>query len=134
MKLPSAPLYGLLIRLVMGACDKGSWVPDAGKENYTAPANNTQIVFGASLEGPARLTIVKERKQSWTSTLGPSITYQDVLTLNPKFADYFNESITETTELDSPILVEEGQQSGFVGFTAHLRCSKGTTPYPFSII
>ena len=126
MKLSSFGLYGLLIGGVLSACDKGSWVADDGREDYTSTADSTQLVFHTSVEGPALITITQPRTQSWTSTLGPSVTYQDALNLNPKWAEFFNETITEATELGSSVEIRAGQVAN-VGFTSFLRCSKGRT-------
>jgi hypothetical protein len=124
MKLLITIICGLLAPVVMSACDKNSWVADAGRDDYTKTANGTQVVFGTRVPGPASILIVAERKQSWTSTLDPSVTYKDVLDLNPKFADYFNETIVDSTELDYSVAVQKGT-TAYVGFTPFLRCSRG---------
>ncbi|CAM1509817.1 Fc.00g001520.m01.CDS01 [Cosmosporella sp. VM-42] len=62
------------------SCKKNSWVPDAGKEDYTRPADNTQIVL-SGVSGPGSITITHTRSQSWTTTIGADFGFADILFL-----------------------------------------------------
>ncbi|KAG6357345.1 hypothetical protein INS49_013221 [Diaporthe citri] len=62
-----------------GICD-GEWVPLRGKEDYTRPADGTQIVSGL-YTGPVDVSITTTRTQSWSTTIDTSIGFEDVLSL-----------------------------------------------------
>ncbi|KAB5575265.1 hypothetical protein GE09DRAFT_590015 [Coniochaeta sp. 2T2.1] len=121
----SLVLCGLLVYGALSACDKGSWVPDVGlRGNYTSTANNTLVVMGTQIAGPAVVTITAPRHQSWTSTIDPPISYKDALTLNPVWEEYFQESLSETEPARDPIVYERSDE-GYVTFTPVVRCSRG---------
>ncbi|KAB5518232.1 hypothetical protein GE09DRAFT_1259738 [Coniochaeta sp. 2T2.1] len=123
--LSSLALCGLLAHGALSACDKGSWVPDAGlRGNYTSTPNITLIVMGTQIAGPAVVTITAPRHQSWTSTIDPPISYKDALALNPAWEEYFHESLSETEPAPQPI-VYESYDEGYVTFTPIVRCSRG---------
>ena len=108
-------------RLLKRSCDKKSWVADAGKEDYTKPSDSTQVVM-SGVRGESDQTITKSRTQEWTSTLGGSVGFEDLVSIGLSFEESFSESITDSKERS--FHVDEGQQ-GDIGFTAYLRCSTG---------
>ena len=103
------------------SCKKNSWVPDAGKEDYTRPADNTQIVL-AGVSGPGSVTITHERSQSWTSSMGANIGFADILSLGVSTEESETEEVSDTS---SRLFTVGDGQTGDVGFTAYLRCSTG---------
>jgi hypothetical protein len=104
------------------ACEDNTWVADAGKEDYTKPAQNTQLVYGSVVSGPTDITITQERSQSWTSTLGASLGFEDVISLGMSFEESYSETVTngQSKQFHVP-----AGQTGTVGFTAYLECSTG---------
>jgi hypothetical protein len=101
-------------------CEKGSWEED--EEQYTKPADGIQIVSeGPALTGPATPDITKERTQSFTTSMNLGIA--DILSFG------MGMEVTEsmTNSKSSSFHIPAGQ-TGRVGWTAYLRCTKGTFP------
>lgn len=111
-------------------CEEGSWVPDAGKEDYTKPADGTQVVYG-SVSGPATIEITKARTQDWTTTMDASLGFGNILSMGISFSNEYGESITDTKSQSFPV---PAGQTGSVGFTPYLECTTGkiTTLTPFN--
>ncbi|KAM7212420.1 hypothetical protein V8F06_012189 [Rhypophila decipiens] len=84
-------------------CEQGSWNQEG---EYTRPADNTQIVSPS-------------RTQSFTTSM--DIGFADILSFGLGFK--VQESFTDSTAFS--FTLEEGQ-SGNVGFTAFLRCTRGS--------
>lgn len=102
-------------------CEEGSWVADPNRDDYTRPADNTQVVL-TGVAGPQTVRITKTRSQSYTSTLGASIGIEDIFSLGLSFEESFTEEISDSTSRS--FKVQDGQ-TGDVGFTSYLRCSSG---------
>jgi hypothetical protein len=112
-----------------GTCDGGSWVPDAGKEDYTKPAPNTQIVLG-QVDGGSNgntVTITSTREQSWSTTATQELGFADIISMGISFSETYEESISDSKAYT--FNVPSGQK-GSVGFTAFLECTTGMTPHP----
>ena len=103
------------------SCEKKSWVADEGKDMYTRTADGPQIVM-TGVRGESTMIITNERSQSWTSTLGANIGFEDVLSIGLSFEESFTETITESKSRSFTVLAG---QSGDIGFTAYLHCSTG---------
>ncbi|KAI7524303.1 hypothetical protein KC331_g18178, partial [Hortaea werneckii] len=74
-------------------CEEGSWVADPNRDDYTRPADNTQVVL-TGVAGPQTVRITKTRSQSYTSTLGASIGIEDIFSLGLSFEESFTEEIS----------------------------------------
>jgi hypothetical protein len=98
-----------------------SWVPDAGKEDYTKPADHPQRVYD-TVSGPSDITITDERSQSWTRTMEMSLGFADVISLGMSFQESYSETVTDSQAY--AFHVPAGQK-GKVGFTPYLECSTG---------
>ncbi|KAK4207877.1 hypothetical protein QBC37DRAFT_444238 [Rhypophila decipiens] len=96
-------------------CEEGSWNQ---QEEYTRPADNTQIVSRNAV-GPGTIEITASRTQSYTTSM--NIGFADILSFGLGFE--VQESFTDSTAFS--FTLEEGQ-SGNVGFTAFLRCTRGS--------
>ncbi|KAI7088224.1 hypothetical protein KC356_g3517 [Hortaea werneckii] len=103
-------------------CEEGSWVADPNRDDYTRPADNTQVVL-TGVSGPQTVKITTTRSQSWTSTLGASVGIEDIFSLGLSFEQSFTKEISDSTSRS--FQVQDGQ-TGDVGFTSYLRCSSGT--------
>ncbi|KAM7214989.1 hypothetical protein V8F06_009666 [Rhypophila decipiens] len=98
------------------SCDAG-WEPVEGKEDYTRPADNTQIV-AREVTGPGEITIAETREQSFTTTM--NLGFADIVSFGIGFE--MTESKSDSSE--HKMSIGEGQ-SGSVGFTSYMRCSEG---------
>ncbi|KAH6641071.1 hypothetical protein F5144DRAFT_481645 [Chaetomium tenue] len=99
------------------SCSENSWTADDGYSEYTRPADNTQIVK-TSVAGPADQQISTTRSQSFTTSM--NLGFADVLSLGVSFE--MTESYGDSES--STFHVPDGQ-SGDVGFTAYLICTRG---------
>lgn len=102
-------------------CDKNSWVADPDRSDYSRAADGSQVIY-ANAVGPAHLTITTERSQSYTSTLGASVGFSDILDLGVSIMQSFTREISDSRAITFDL--EKGQQ-GNVVFTPFLRCSTG---------
>lgn len=103
-----------------GNCEKGSWEED--DEQYTKPADGIQIVSeGPALTGPATAQITKERTQSFTTSMNLGIA--DILSFGMGMEVTESMTNSKSSSFDIP-----AGQTGRVGWTAYLRCTKGTFP------
>lgn len=102
-------------------CVKDSWIADPSKENYTRPADGSQLLV-TGVVGAQDVQITRERSQSWTSTLSMSIGFEDVISLSASFEESFTKEESESTT--RVYHVDQGQ-SGDVVFTPYLQCSSG---------
>jgi hypothetical protein len=96
------------------------YTANGGMEGYTRPADNTQIVKGSTVTGPAEIEITETREQSWTTSMEAGVNFLEIITASVGFE--FSESISESTTYKFQI--QEGD-SGIIGFTAYLRCTTG---------
>jgi hypothetical protein len=99
------------------SCSENSWTADEGYSEYTRPADNTQIVK-TSVAGPADQQISVTRSQSFTTSM--NLGFADILSLGVSFE--MTESYGDSES--STFHVPDGQ-SGDVGFTAYLVCTRG---------
>ncbi|KAI0112521.1 hypothetical protein GGR51DRAFT_557103 [Nemania sp. FL0031] len=104
-----------------GVCD-GDWVPDAGFEDYTRPADGPQIVSNLA-KGPVTVTVTDTRTQEWSQTVEASLGFADILSLGVSFSMTFTESLSNSQAIEYQ--VDEGV-SGYVSWTSFLRCSQGS--------
>ncbi|KAI7515043.1 hypothetical protein KC347_g139 [Hortaea werneckii] len=77
-------------------CEEGSWVADPNRDDYTRPADNTQVVL-TGVSGPQTVKITTTRSQSWTSTLGASVGIEDIFSLGLSFEQSFTKEISDST-------------------------------------
>ncbi|KAH6626515.1 hypothetical protein B0J18DRAFT_425017 [Chaetomium sp. MPI-SDFR-AT-0129] len=99
-------------------CETNSWKPNAGQDEYTRPADNTQIVHPA-VSGPGEFAITQSRTQTFTTSM--SIGFADILSLGVSFE--MSESVQDTHATTFPV---EAGQSGEIGFTSFFVCTAGT--------
>ncbi|KAG9529381.1 hypothetical protein KCU93_g3536, partial [Aureobasidium melanogenum] len=97
------------------------YTADGGMEEYTRPADNTQIVKGSAVTGPGSIDITESRTQSWSTSMEAGVNIFEIVSASVSFE--FSESITDSTTYSFSI--PDGQ-TGLVGFTANLRCTTGT--------
>lgn len=102
-------------------CEDNSWIADSGREDYTRPADSSQVVV-SGVAGPQTVTISKTRTATYTSTLDASIGFEDLIGIGLSFEQSFSESLQDTQSRE--FNVPEGQ-TGDVAFTPYLRCSTG---------
>jgi hypothetical protein len=107
-----------------GVCD-GNWIPVAGREDYTRPADGPSIV-SETYAGPIDVQITTTRTQEWSTTIEASLGFADILSLGVSFSSTFSES--ESNSEASTYHVEEGEK-GYVIWTSYLRCSEGKIPF-----
>jgi len=110
-----------------GACTDHSWKADKGKESYTKPAEQSEFVYGNTVDGGTtgnKITLSQQRTSEWSTTLGASLGFEDVVSIGVSFEQSFTKSITDSTSME--FTVPAGQM-GMVVFTPTLRCSTGTT-------
>ncbi|THY95088.1 hypothetical protein D6C92_04571 [Aureobasidium pullulans] len=93
----------------------------ADGQAYTRPADNTQLVTKKSLTGPADVEISTSRTQEWSTSISAGVNILEIVSSSVSFE--FSESVTDSTSFTFPI---PSGQTGRVGFTANLRCTKGT--------
>lgn len=98
-------------------CDANSWKPNPGKDEYTRPADNTQIVHPA-VSGPGEFSITQSRTQTFTTSM--SIGFADILSLGVSFE--MSESVQDTHATTFPV---EAGQTGEIGFTSFMVCTAG---------
>jgi hypothetical protein len=111
--------------LTKRGCTQNSWKADPGKDSYTRPADNTQLVSDNNAEGGtggSTIQITHTREQSWSTTFGATMGIEDVLSLGLSFEQSFSESVSDSKSYTFNV---PAGQSGFVGFTATMRCSTG---------
>ncbi|KAI7002012.1 hypothetical protein KC359_g146 [Hortaea werneckii] len=87
-------------------CEEGSWVADPNRDDYTRPADNTQVVL-TGVSGPQTVKITTTRSQSWTSTLGASVGIEDIFSLGLSFEQSFTKEISDSTSRS--FQVQDGQ-------------------------
>ncbi|KAK6815650.1 hypothetical protein PG987_016654 [Apiospora arundinis] len=113
-----------------GICS-GDWTPgpNPGDEDYTRPADGGTIVRTGVDGGEkgSQVQISTARTQSWTTTIEMSLGIADVLSLALSFSNTFEKSLTESATIT--FTVPPGE-SGYVIFTAYLRCSVGKHVLP----
>ncbi|KAJ8132758.1 hypothetical protein O1611_g867 [Lasiodiplodia mahajangana] len=103
-----------------GGCD-GDWVPYAGYEDYTRPADGSKIV-SSSVSGPLAVSVIHARTQEWTQTFEQSLGFDDILSLGISFTESFSKSITNSQTIQYPVPENE---TGYIAWTSFLRCSRG---------
>ncbi|OAQ64465.1 hypothetical protein VFPPC_05734 [Pochonia chlamydosporia 170] len=108
-----------------GRCD-GDWKPDSdATDKYTKPSEKTTVVAndvdGGS--GGTTITITAERSQSWTNGTNFDFGIADILSLGASISNSFTEEKSDTR---SKAFSVPAGQSGDVGFTAFLVCTKGS--------
>lgn len=108
------------------ACTKDSWVPDAGQESYTRPAEGSSIV-ATGVAGPQDITISTSLTSEYSTTIEADIGFADIFSMGISTSETFTESITDST--DRLFSVPDGQE-GDVGFTALWMCSTGKFQRP----
>lgn len=103
------------------ACEKGSW--KASTNAYTKPSKNTRNM-GVKVSGAGKQEITKGRVAIWETTLGDSLAFQDIADIGVSFGYIFQESLIDASfeQFNS-----NGNETGEVGFTAHLWCEKGNS-------
>jgi hypothetical protein len=111
-----------------GICD-GNWVPNAGREDYTRPADGATIVSN-TYQGPIEAQLTHSRTQEWSSTIEASLGFADIISLGVSFSSTFSESETDSEAGTYPI--PEGVK-GYVIWTGYLRCSEGKIIFPFTV-
>nr|POE53526.1 hypothetical protein CFP56_28748 [Quercus suber] len=105
-----------------GQCTSNSWVADAGMDDYTRPADSSQVVHQSIRPGES-IMITQERSASYTQTLESSLGFEDIVDIGLSFSS----SVTmETSDSTSYTFKAPKDQTGNVVFTAFLRCSTGT--------
>ncbi|KAF7563715.1 hypothetical protein G7046_g414 [Stylonectria norvegica] len=117
-RVADAPLDQVVKR---SRCKSNSWIPNPGQEEYTRPADDTQIVM-TGVSGPGSVTITKSRSQGWSSTVGVDIGFADILSLGLSTTTTQSKELTDTSS--RLFTIGEGQ-TGDVGFTAYLQCTTG---------
>ncbi|KAH6643479.1 hypothetical protein BKA67DRAFT_665285 [Truncatella angustata] len=104
-----------------GVC-AGDWVPVAGKEDYTRPADRPQIVSSV-YTGPFVVQITQTRTQEWSMTIEASLGFEDVVSLGISFSSTFSESVSNSEA--AQFTIAEGEK-GYVAWNSFVRCSEGT--------
>ncbi|KAI1132611.1 hypothetical protein F5Y10DRAFT_261031 [Nemania abortiva] len=104
-----------------GKCD-GNWKPDTGYEDYTRPADGPQIVSDV-VRGDLTITVTTTRTQEWSTTIEESIGFADIVSLGASFSQTFSESLMNSEAVAYHVLAG---QSGYIGWTSYLRCSRGS--------
>ncbi|KAK8041645.1 hypothetical protein PG993_006168 [Apiospora rasikravindrae] len=116
-----------------GVC-AGDWKPgpNPGDEDYVRPADGATMVKTKvdGGESGSKVQISTARTQSWSTTMEVSLGIADVLSLGLSFSSTFEESITDTTTVEFSVPAGE---TGYVIFTAWVRCSVGKYSLPLSV-
>lgn len=105
--------------------DSCVYTADAGMEEYTRPADSTQIVTDVAVNGGtggSSVDITKSRTQSWETSIEASVDIFEIVSTSVSFS--FSKSITDSTTYSFNVPAGE---NGQVGFTANLRCTTGET-------
>lgn len=103
------------------ACSKDSWIADTDQDDYTRPADSSQVVYTGITQGQT-VTFTTERSISYTQTLSASLGFADIISLGVSVST----SITEETSDSTAYTFEAPEgQTGNIVFTASLRCSTG---------
>lgn len=103
-----------------GICD-GEWVPVPGKEDYTRPADGAQVLSGV-YTGPVHITMTTTRTQKWSTTIEPSLRFEDILSLGVSFSSEFSVSLSDS---DPANFFIPDSESGYVTWTSYVRCTEG---------
>lgn len=92
----------------------------ADGEPYTRPADNTQVVSVKSATGPADLDVSKSCTQGWSTSISAGVDIFEIVSASAGFE--FSKSVTDSSTFSFSV---PSGQTGRVGFTANLRCTKG---------
>lgn len=103
------------------ACTEDSWVADPDEDDYTRPADSSQVIF-TGIAGGQMVMLMHERSASYTQSLSTSLGFADILSLGVEFSSSMTE---ETSDSTTRSFQAPPGQSGNVVFTAILRCSTG---------
>lgn len=99
------------------------YTADSGMEEYTRPADDTQIVTNSAVNGGTQgnsVEISTARTQEWSTSISAGVDIFEIVSTSVSFE--FSESITDTTTYTFNV---PAGQTGQVGFTANLRCTTG---------
>jgi len=99
------------------------YTAEAGKEQYTRPADNTQTVRAATVNGGTgggTAEISTSRTQEWSTSMSAGVNILEIVSASVSFE--MSESVTDSTAYTFSV---PAGQTGQVGFTANLRCTSG---------